>query len=228
MLTSIDLSELDSPVYRAMHIGAEPDASEHIVRIEGAEAVRIRTGNLAEETVVECVSLVWGTSEGYAGKLEFQRMLLRDVKMRRVMQYAGPETAQMHTRIATGIPISMIVYDRKVALLPIDPRVPLNGALELRSRGIVAAAYALFEQVWAAATPAGAHPASVPSDGEGLSPQMRALIEILAAGGTDEAAARRLGVSVRTVKRMAADLRERLNARSRFEVGVRAAHRGWI
>jgi hypothetical protein len=40
--------------------------------------------------------------------------------------------------------------------------------------------------------------------------------------------ARRLGVSMRTVRRMAAKLSEQVGASGRFELGVRAAQRGWV
>jgi DNA-binding NarL/FixJ family response regulator len=50
----------------------------------------------------------------------------------------------------------------------------------------------------------------------------------LARGFTDEAAARKLGVSVRTARREAADLLTRLHARSRFQAGARAMALGWI
>jgi len=45
---------------------------------------------------------------------------------------------------------------------------------------------------------------------------------------TDETAARRLGVSLRTVRRQMAALMERLCATSRFEAGLKAAQRGWL
>lgn len=41
-------------------------------------------------------------------------------------------------------------------------------------------------------------------------------------------AARKLGVSERTVKRKSAELMELLSARSRFQAGVRVANRGWV
>ena len=50
----------------------------------------------------------------------------------------------------------------------------------------------------------------------------------MAAGVTDEAAANRLGVSLRTVRRRVADLMERLDASSRFEAGLKAGRRGWL
>jgi len=45
---------------------------------------------------------------------------------------------------------------------------------------------------------------------------------------TDEMVARKLGVSVRTVRRMASELMAELGARSRFQAGVRASERGWL
>ncbi|MDJ0386171.1 hypothetical protein [Streptomyces sp. G-G2] len=45
---------------------------------------------------------------------------------------------------------------------------------------------------------------------------------------TDEAAARRLGVSQRSVRRRMSALMERLHASSRFEAGLKAAQQGWL
>jgi DNA-binding CsgD family transcriptional regulator len=56
----------------------------------------------------------------------------------------------------------------------------------------------------------------------------RALLRLLAAGLTDEAAARRLGISVRTARRQVAVLMDKLGASSRFQAGYRAAQRGWL
>lgn len=54
------------------------------------------------------------------------------------------------------------------------------------------------------------------------------LLRLLAAGLTDEAAAKRLNVSVRTVKRRMEDLMHRLGANSRFQAGANAAGNGWL
>jgi len=66
-----------------------------------------------------------------------------------------------------------------------------------------------------------AEPAS-PSAGE------RALLRLLAGGLTDETAARRLGISVRTARRQMAALMGMLEASSRFQAGHKAAQRGWL
>ncbi len=54
------------------------------------------------------------------------------------------------------------------------------------------------------------------------------LLQQLAAGAQDEQIARRLGVSLRTVRRRVADVMSELGAESRFQAGVEAAKRGWI
>jgi DNA-binding NarL/FixJ family response regulator len=76
------------------------------------------------------------------------------------------------------------------------------------------------------ATPLGTGRAT--AEATGLTPTERTLLTLLAGGMTDEAAAKRLGVSLRTVRRQTASLMERLNASSRFEAGLKAAQRGWL
>ncbi|AEH08041.1 MULTISPECIES: LuxR C-terminal-related transcriptional regulator [Protofrankia] len=56
----------------------------------------------------------------------------------------------------------------------------------------------------------------------------RLLLRLLSLGAKDEAAARHLGVSVRTVRRMIADLMRRMDARSRFQAGILAAKKDWL
>jgi DNA-binding NarL/FixJ family response regulator len=56
----------------------------------------------------------------------------------------------------------------------------------------------------------------------------RFLLEALGSGAQDEQIARRLGLSLRTVRRRVAELMEELGAQSRFQAGVEAARRGWL
>jgi hypothetical protein len=69
---------------------------------------------------------------------------------------------------------------------------------------------------------AGADPQARPTPAEVL------LLTLLADGLKDEAAARALGVSVRTVRRMVAEFMDRLGARSRFQAAILAKTRGWL
>lgn len=128
-------------------------------------------------------------------------------------------------RTTPGLPLRMIIFDRRTALLPTDPEDSGAGAVLLHGAGVVTALVALFEQTWDTATPLGEERRR---DEKGLSHQEREVLRLLSAGLTDEAVARRLDVSVRTLRRVTADLMERLEARSRFQAGYLAAARGWL
>ncbi|MGH6657760.1 MAG: helix-turn-helix transcriptional regulator [Actinocrinis sp.] len=128
-------------------------------------------------------------------------------------------------RTAATLPLRMVIFDRKQALIPVNPELSKTGAVVQRGPGMVAALCALFEQMWQAAKPVGEEKAR---DGQGLTGQEQAIITLLAEGWTDDVIARKLGVSVRTSRRITAELTQRLGARSRFQAGARAVERGWI
>jgi DNA-binding CsgD family transcriptional regulator len=128
-------------------------------------------------------------------------------------------------RTAATLPLRMTIFDRKMALIPVNPEHSEIGAVVQRGPGMVAALCALFEQTWQSANPVGTDRRP---DDDGLNSQERAIITLLAQGHTDEVIARKLGVSVRTSRRITAELTLRLGARSRFQAGARAVERGWI
>jgi len=61
-----------------------------------------------------------------------------------------------------------------------------------------------------------------------LSPHHHELIRLLASGLTDEAMARKLGISERTVRRRVGDITSVLGTDSRFQAGVRISQLGWL
>jgi len=61
-----------------------------------------------------------------------------------------------------------------------------------------------------------------------VSAEDRALLQLLNAGLKDEAIARQLDMSQRTLRRRVADLTHRLGATSRFQTGTQAMRRGWV
>lgn len=128
-------------------------------------------------------------------------------------------------RTAPTVPLRLVIFDRATAVIPIDPQDSSAGATVLTGAGAVAAMHALFDQIWATANPLG-FPS--PPDAQGLGPEEREILRMLANGETDEHIARRLGVSTRTVGRKASDLMRRLGTRSRFQMGVRASELGWL
>ncbi|MBL0886919.1 helix-turn-helix transcriptional regulator [Myceligenerans indicum] len=128
-------------------------------------------------------------------------------------------------RLAATVPVRLQIIDQDHAMVPLTDTESGSGAVVMTSPGVVAALMALFTQAWRAATPLGADRRR---DDDGLSVQEHELLRLWAKGATDEAAGRRLGVSLRTVRRLSSGLMERLDASSRFQAGARALDHGWL
>ncbi|MEI7054856.1 helix-turn-helix transcriptional regulator [Nocardioides sp. CCNWLW239] len=124
-------------------------------------------------------------------------------------------------RILPRIATHLMVVGSTHAMFP-DPLGPVEQPMvNVRQRGIVEVVTSYFEELWRRALPA-AELEDLPSA------ERRLLLAELASGAQDEQIARRLGVSLRTVRRRVAELLEELGATSRFEAGVEAARRGWL
>lgn len=127
-------------------------------------------------------------------------------------------------RVLPTVPLKLLVVDGCRALLPLTASAAGGYcAVVVWHSAVTEALQKLFELAWQQATPLG----QPVSDGE-LTEDERTLTRLLAAGIKDEAVARHLGVSLRTLRRRVSDLQERLGAASRFQLGMRAAQRGWV
>ncbi|MFC8716620.1 LuxR C-terminal-related transcriptional regulator [Kitasatospora sp. NPDC057198] len=218
---------------------AAADAS--VEQLTGPEAIRERLAGLADAARLEVATFAPGgahTEEDLrASRRPNAALLERGVRMRTVyldsVRNHRPTLEHVdwlhqhggQVRTVPALPVRMVLFDRRLAVLPTDTEDARAGAVVLRGAGTVAALYALFEGVWEQAVPFGGLPAPGP---DGLPAQEAAVLRMLARGHTDEAIAKRLGVSPRTARRLAANLMERLDARSRFEAGVHAVQDGWL
>ncbi|NEY30950.1 erythropoiesis-stimulating protein [Streptomyces sp. PRKS01-65] len=142
-------------------------------------------------------------------------------------------------RTAQLLPMRMIIIDHTLAFVPM-PR-PLRPADEtislvrLRGEVLVGILEEIFEHDWARSTaplpPAPQDRKKPQTTAPGTSPltaRQREVLQMLAAGLTDEAISRKLGVSERTVGRHVAELITQLQAESRFQAGFNAARLGWL
>jgi DNA-binding CsgD family transcriptional regulator len=112
--------------------------------------------------------------------------------------------------------IKLMVFDRRVALLPADPADPCGAAVELTDPAVVGAFVTVFDTHWAQA----ADPTRKKVVPVVLQPREKALVGLLAEGMTDAAAAQRLGVSARTVSTTMRTLMDRLGVENRFQLGL--------
>ncbi|MCZ7456183.1 helix-turn-helix transcriptional regulator [Streptomyces sp. WMMC940] len=128
-------------------------------------------------------------------------------------------------RIAEYLPLRMILFDDDRAVLPVNPADSSEGAYAIHGRSLVASLHALYDYCWRNAAPspsvlarAGEH---VTLDGQDL-----VVVRMLADGVKDEAIARHLGISSRTLSRTISALMERLGVQTRFQAALRIAELG--
>ncbi|MEU9647512.1 helix-turn-helix transcriptional regulator [Streptomyces sp. NPDC048110] len=145
---------------------------------------------------------------------------------RLALRAAWEDEPNCRVRTVPSLPVHLLLVDRSLALLPADPGDPWHRVVQISVPGAVEAVRSLFERAWESAVPLGSSGPGL--DDDGLSPREKELLRLMARGLNDEAIRRRLGVSLRTVRRIVAELCARLGAASRFEAGYRAAKRGWI
>jgi DNA-binding Lrp family transcriptional regulator len=132
-------------------------------------------------------------------------------------------------RVFPDVPCNLSIADGKRAILvaPMPGPERLHG-LMFFDGGFLDSLIGMVETYWTLGVPITAGRRAVGKAGEGPTKDTRRLLSLLGAGLTDGAIARELGVSERTVTRRIMALQESLAARSRFQLGVQAARRGWL
>lgn len=208
---------------------------EELEIVFGREAVATRFQQLQQSTRHELLVLdrppyAQNPSEPNPGEND---LLSRGVRLRGI--YA-PEALELpgalrliraavdageEARVCDDVPLKLAISDRSAAILPFtaDRDAMVDSALVVYASTLLDALIRLFDLLWNVAVPVfEADPAAPDAD----------LVTLLAAGLKDEAVARQLGVSVRTVHRRTSELMERLGARTRFQAGLAAARQGLL
>jgi DNA-binding CsgD family transcriptional regulator/sugar-specific transcriptional regulator TrmB len=243
------LDQLNASRNALEHVIAEytvvsPDESKAgVEQLPGLDSARWKIETLAHECEFEilafCPDGALTDDNMKASRALDEAVLGRGVRMRtiyldsivndtRSASYAEwLVSAGAEVRTVPMSPPRMLIYDRRVAVVPIDPDNTAAGAVLLNGAGVVAALCELFSYVWESALPLGTG-SPRPADPDELTPQEMAVLRLLAHGHTDETVARKLGVSVRTSRRITANIAKRLGVRSRFQAGVEAVRRGWL
>ncbi|WP_067457724.1 LuxR family transcriptional regulator [Actinomadura macra] len=126
---------------------------------------------------------------------------------------------------ATPLPHETIVIDRRIAILAGPPRAGVREYTIVRSPGVVKGVISLFWATWETAAELADYRRDRPP---ALSEESRHILRLLGGGLKDEAAARRLGLSLRTYRRRVAEILTLLDAESRFQAGLRAHELGLL
>ncbi|MFI6523161.1 DNA-binding response regulator [Streptomyces uncialis] len=121
------------------------------------------------------------------------------------------------------LPHETILIDRRVMILAGRETPTGREYTVTTSQILVDGVHSLFRAIWDAAVDLESY---LRSDVAHLDADGRMILKALASGLTDESAAKRLGVSLRTYRRRVAELMAALEADSRFQAGLRAGELG--
>ncbi|SIR96755.1 helix-turn-helix transcriptional regulator [Micromonospora avicenniae] len=230
-------------VYEAV---SGPRAAHLVELLEREDEVPERYGQLLKGSSVEVLHLAKPPYVLAEQASVGESAVAPGVRMRSVYETEGftdavsLKTALLGTgqggelRLAARLPVKLAVFDRAAALLPVREDRPAAGSLVVHSPALVVALVALFESVWERADPV-----SLGSRHDGPAPKgslttvgpdlrTREILHMMATGMKDEAIARVLKVSRRTVQKHVSDAGSLLGARTRFQIALLAAERGWL
>ena len=161
-------------------------------------------------------------TDGFTVRKLWSPLALADGAQRAHLRRLDAAGAQVRISSAP-LPHETIILDRRVAILAGEPS-PLGREYTVTTSPVlVGGVYSLFTAAWEAAIDLGAF---VRGEVPELALEDREVLRALGSGLTDEAAARRLGTSLRTYRRRVAELMAALEAGSRFQAGVRAGELG--
>lgn len=213
--------------------------TETVTVVRGEQEVFRRTAHLfASATEVTCcanslATWTWthdAADEAATGPRQQPRlrkvyrsgMLLDPAWARRIAVARDQHGAQV--RVTPQELNETIILDRKVAILAGDLRAGERTYSLITERSAVQGVTSLFDAVWRSATDLATYDVQIAAIRE-IAPQV---LDLLGEGVKDEAAARTLGLGVRTYRRRVAELMAALGAESRFQAGVRARELGLV
>lgn len=132
-------------------------------------------------------------------------------------------------RLASYLPLRMILVDENLAILPIDPKDTSRGAFAIQSAEVARSLEAVFDFHWHGAWKLDdACGEAVATGPPLLSSQEQAIIRMLAMGAKDDAIARQLSISPRTLSRTISTMLDRLGVQSRFQAAVQLTRAGLL
>ncbi|MFI6579307.1 DNA-binding response regulator [Nocardiopsis sp. NPDC050513] len=163
-------------------------------------------------------------AKGVAVRKLFTPVALADEEARHHLFELADRGARVRI-CTTELPHETILIDRRVLILAGAASAGERAFTVTTSATLIGGVYALFRAAWDTAADLGTY---LRRERPFIDDRQRAILGALADGLTDEAAARRLGLSLRTYRRRVADLLRTLDAGSRFQAGVRAGERGLV
>jgi DNA-binding CsgD family transcriptional regulator len=131
--------------------------------------------------------------------------------------------------VLPSLPVSLLIVDDRLAVVPLQdtPDTPSSSNVIIYQSALLNALAGLFETLWQHALPLDPGGTEIGPTARGPDPTERRILGLMNAGLPDEAIARHLGLSHRTLQRRVRDLMERLHAATRYQLGAQAVAHGW-
>ncbi|MFD0596458.1 response regulator transcription factor [Catellatospora coxensis] len=216
--------------------------SEQVVSVQGDAELIARAGHLFESARTEFVCAArdlrtWSQPEAMAAiRNRVRTAAAADFTCRKLLSplALADEQARAHLREVqrhgtlvrisrSPLPHETIVIDQRVMILAGRETPGGREFTVTTAPTLVDGVHSLFRAVWDSAVELDDY---LRGDVGRIDADSRMVLEALGSGLTDETAARRLGISLRTYRRRVADLMIKLEADSRFQAGKRAAELG--
>ncbi|MBB2893351.1 helix-turn-helix transcriptional regulator [Flexivirga oryzae] len=238
--------EIDDLVESFVSAATEtPVGSPAITYLKGSEVIRSKLYQLVGEASDVTLNMIPGSrtfsaaairsaerldnqliARGVHERFIVSELSIQDPNWSAYLRRIGEKGCQVRTHVSP--PTLLVTFDHRTAVVPRGKDIS-NAAILIQEPGVVEQIEYLFEEVWAAATPLPLHDAPTNTDAaDTVDPRLRQVIVLLGRGYKDEAIARKIGVSVRTVGRLVAEIVDLFGAQGRFQAGVIAAQQGWI
>ncbi|MFD8532720.1 DNA-binding response regulator [Streptosporangium canum] len=216
--------------------------NEQVFSVQGDAELIARAGHLFESAYTEFLCAArdlrtWSQPEARAAVLNRMRAAgspgFTSRKLLSPVALAEEET-RAHLRLVRSkgalvrisdspLPHEAILIDRRVMILAGRETPTGREYTVTTSQVLVDGVHSLFQAIWDKSVDLDTY---LRSDVPHLDADGRLILEALGSGLTDESAAKRLGVSLRTYRRRVAELMAKLEAGSRFQAGLRAGELG--
>lgn len=129
-----------------------------------------------------------------------------------------------HARTLPALPLKLMIVDGRAARVSLTSDAYATESVAIiHASGLLDALTALFEAYWERAHPIGG--GQIPAE---LTEEETKVLALLAAGFKDEAIARHLRTSMRTIGRRVERILAALGSATRFQAGAQAARRRWL
>lgn len=217
------------------------EAADYVEVVRGHEAVQQRSEQMQRlareelQLLVPCDQAAFLGGVGGVNSPIPARVEVRRICERQALEGDGggsfPPTRSPNedVRVVPTLPLTLAVADRALGLLPCDDEDE-TAAFVVTPCRLLDVMIHLADTLWELAAPvAPAGSLATPDDPDiGLTGRDLEILQLLQAGLTDFAISRRLDVSERTVGRRVSSLMRAAGAQTRFQLGWRAAERGWL